>query len=240
MSASVTVNAQSLSSGVANYYKVEGEIADGDLISSSDEGYRRSTIGYDPLMFGVVSLDPAVAFEPEDTEGLTPIITNGNVYVRVTSQNGTIKSGDFLTSSDIEGVAQKATENGYVLGQALEDYTEENPSTIGEVLVAVQITLYSPPTSVGGNIFDSFRQAVTAPYLAPLNALRYLIAALIVLATFVLGIIYFGKVAKSGVEAVGRNPLAGRMIQLNVILNLFLTIVVMLVGLGLAYIILVL
>ena len=63
---------------------------------------------------------------------------------------------------------------------------------------------------------------------------------LIVLITFALGIWYFGRVARSGVEAIGRNPLATRAIQLGVILNLLLTLVILLVGIALAYLILVL
>ncbi|KKU82490.1 MAG: hypothetical protein UY11_C0046G0010, partial [Candidatus Amesbacteria bacterium GW2011_GWC2_47_8] len=41
-------------------------------------------------------------------------------------------------------------------------------------------------------------------------------------------------------EAVGRNPLAGRLIQLSVVLNLLLTALIMGSGLVIAYLILVL
>jgi F0F1-type ATP synthase membrane subunit c/vacuolar-type H+-ATPase subunit K len=52
--------------------------------------------------------------------------------------------------------------------------------------------------------------------------------------------IYFGKASRAGIEAVGRNPLAKRVIQLTVVMNIVLTIVIVLVGLAIAYLILIL
>ena len=54
------------------------------------------------------------------------------------------------------------------------------------------------------------------------------------------GFIYFGKMSKTGVEAIGRNPLAGKQIQFNVILHLAVTVAIVLAGLAMAYFILIL
>ena len=40
------------------------------------------------------------------------------------------------------------------------------------------------------------------------------------LSAVVVEFIYFGKVVESGVEALGRNPLSGRLIQSGVLMNL--------------------
>jgi F0F1-type ATP synthase membrane subunit c/vacuolar-type H+-ATPase subunit K len=53
-----------------------------------------------------------------------------------------------------------------------------------------------------------------------------------------LGFVFFGRVVARGVEAMGRNPLAGSLIAVSVVFNLILTVVIMLVGLGIAYLIL--
>ena len=60
------------------------------------------------------------------------------------------------------------------------------------------------------------------------------------MASFVMGFVYFGRVARSGIEAIGRNPLASRIIQFNVILHILISIVIVLVGLAIAYLILIL
>ena len=57
---------------------------------------------------------------------------------------------------------------------------------------------------------------------------------------FGLGFIYFGRIAKAGVEAIGRNPLASRTITSGLVLHILLTIVIVGAGLGIGYLILVL
>jgi F0F1-type ATP synthase membrane subunit c/vacuolar-type H+-ATPase subunit K len=61
-----------------------------------------------------------------------------------------------------------------------------------------------------------------------------------VIISFTLGMIYFGRASRTGIEAVGRNPLAKRVIQLTIFLNIVLTIVIVMVGLAIAYLILIL
>lgn len=235
-----SVSAQDSSLGVANYYKMKGEVADGDIVSLVEGGYILSKVAYDGLMFGVVSKNPAISFENEESENRTPIISTGNVFVRVSTKSGPIRIGDLITSSDIPGVAEKADKNGYILGSALESYEEQDPEKVGKILVALDIGASRLDANVRENLLTTLNRAISAPSLAPLNALRYVLAVLLVLATFVLGIWYFGRVARTGVEAIGRNPLAARSIQIGVILNLGLTVVVMMVGLALAYLVLVL
>jgi F0F1-type ATP synthase membrane subunit c/vacuolar-type H+-ATPase subunit K len=68
--------------------------------------------------------------------------------------------------------------------------------------------------------------------------LRYLTAALMVILGFVLGFVYFGRIAKAGVEAIGRNPLSSKTIEFGLILHILLTIVIVGAGLGIGYLIL--
>ncbi len=112
-------------------------------------------------------------------------------------------------------------------------------SKIGKISLAIDIKPAIIATSSRNNLIESLRQALLAPTLTPLASLRYLLAILIAVSAFVLGFVYFGRVARQGVESLGRNPLASRTIQLNVIINLILTVVIMAGGLILAYVILI-
>ncbi len=49
------------------------------------------------------------------------VLKDGIAYVKVCTENGSIKKGDLITSSSEQGVGMKATESGIVLGIALED-----------------------------------------------------------------------------------------------------------------------
>ncbi len=224
------VFAQTSSSGVAVSMDLPAEgLIDGSIICGST----LCSIPYDSSVMGVYTENPAILLENTSLIEGKPVISSGKVYVRFT---GSIKKGDYVTTSDKPGIGQKATRNGYVLGSALEDF--DGPS--GKILVALGMRPAVLASSTADNLWEALRQGLSSLYLTPLSALRYVMAMIITLAAFVLGFIYFGRVAKSGVEAVGRNPLAGRTIEFTVILNVILTGLIMGSGLLLAYLILVL
>jgi F0F1-type ATP synthase membrane subunit c/vacuolar-type H+-ATPase subunit K len=235
--------AQIGTSGIATPIEIEAEInVDGVVLCSSTEGFVACESEYDPSIYGVVTTEPSAAFEIEgaEAEGTGLVVTSGVARVRVSSVNGEITSGDFVTSSSQPGVAQKVNKNGYVIGSALEDHSSENPEEIGTILVAINIHPAAGLTGARSDLLTVIRQGIRAPIFDPLDSLRYFLAALIVLVAFILGFVYFGRVGKTGVEAIGRNPLASKMIQVSIIIHVVVTIVIILVGLFLAYLILIL
>lgn len=237
------VFAQEPPSGIAVMVPVADEEAvDGDILCSSDKGYVRCTVPYDPAIYGVLTESPAVSLEATGSGNLKPVSSSGTVLVRVSSRNGEIKVGDFITSSEIPGVGQRADGAGYVLGNALDPSTGSGPDDIGKIYVSLSVRPPGVAATSGPktrNLVETFRQALAAPVLSPLASLRYVLAALVTIIAFTLGFLYFGKVARSGVEAIGRNPLAGRMIQFSVVLNIFLTLGIVGIGVGIAYLILI-
>src|SRR3989344_358112 len=241
LSKAETVKSQGLEnafSGIALTHEILDENPqDGAIVAITQNGFELSKIEYDNGIYGVITNSPAISIENNPKDGLNYVVYTGNGQVLVSASNGEIKKFDFITSSSAPGVGMKATRNGYVLGAALEDYSSETP---GLIAVNIDPHLNTDLTnSVSRNIFDIFRSARQSAYLSPFEALRFLTAALIALSAFVLGFIYFGRVAQRGVEAVGRNPLAGRKIEVSVIINVLLTTVIILIGIIIAYLILI-
>ena len=231
---------ETTSSGIAESYDMEIEnLEDGMVICTFNDKYQLCDSEYNVGMFGVYSSSPAVVLDNTLLANKKPVVSSGKAYVRVSSVNGIIKKGDFVTASRILGVAQRADKSGNVLGVALEDYLADDVSVAGTILVSIGIRPAIVATSARGNLVEDLKQALLAPTLSPLSSLRYLLAMIVAVTSFILGFIYFGRVAKSGVEAVGRNPLASKLIQLNVALNLILTLAIMTGGLLLAYFILI-
>ncbi len=231
------VRAQSVGQGIAVAMSVVGDVVDGDVVCNHTGEIKRCNTAYDGNIYGVYVAEPALALENLSLTDAKTVATSGKAYVRVSDASGQVKKGDYVTSSAKEGMGQKATKSGYVLGTALED--AEGPESKILVMIAAKqafVTLQNK----GGNLLETIKDAILSPTLTPLASLRYILAAIIASAAFILGFWYFGRVAKSGVEAVGRNPLAGRMIQFSVILNLLLTALIMGSGLVIAYLILVL
>lgn len=231
------------SSGIAITVPIKDKnVEDGDLISSRDNGYFKTVKMYDPSIFGVVTQSPAVSFENVAAENTMPVISTGKVYVKVSTINGPIKKGDLVTTSEKPGVGMKSDRYGYVVGTAMEDYTVSDANKIEKILVAFNPHYNTDKfgEAVKSNLIDILKNAPAAMAVSPIAALRYILAALIAILSFVLGFVYFGRVAMNGVEAMGRNPLAGKLIQFSVILNLLMTLGIIAVGLAIAYLILIL
>lgn len=226
-------------SGTAITIQVQDkDVPEGSIVSVTDKGYVMSKDEYDNGIYGVTSKTPAVSLEDVDLQSKSNVVYTGETEVIVSASNGNIKKYDLITSSTKPGVGIKSTKSGFVLGTALENYSGKQN---GKILVNVNPHYNSDVNSraIKTNIFDILANARQSAYLSPLEALRYLIAALVAVLAFVLGFAYFGRVAQKGVEAIGRNPLAGRFIEFSVIMNVLLTALIIVVGLAVAYLILI-
>jgi hypothetical protein len=219
---------------------VDKDVKDGSIISSTPQGYKLSVKAYDPNTYGVYIESSAIFFQNTSDKQAKPVTTSGKIRVLVSSINGNIKKNDFITTSTIPGVGQKATKNGMIIGTALQDYSNSNQKVSGEILVAVNPHLNVSFADIKTNLLETFRSTSDLMFLSQLTTLRYILAVGIVLLSFAIGFVYFGRIARSGLEALGRNPLASKMIQFNLIFNLFLMVIIILVGLGIGYLILIL
>lgn len=233
-----------ISSGVAISIPISGEkVEDGDIISSTPEGYVVSQIPYDTAIYGVMVKNPAVflgdLYEGVIAEGSYPVITSGKVYTRVSTANGNIKEGDFVTSSTNPGVGQRANAVGYVAGIALESYEGKEPG-----LILVSLKPGYNTAVVGGNkginLLSNIKMAAASPFLTPLTSMRYLLAVLVTATAFFLGLRTYGRIAGTGIEALGRNPLAAKTISAGIVFNVIMSLAIIFGGLFLAYLILVL
>lgn len=216
---------QKISEGIGTQVSLaDADAEEGDIISFIDGKYRLSAEALDDHMFGVVAKTSVVALGDIQSEGGSNVIFTGKAFVRVSTINGDINAGDFVSSSIIPGIGAKVDGYGEVLGIALADYREADQEKIGKIPVAINIGVNTPLTRFAAR---------------PIEALRYLMAFLIGSSSIIAGFIYFGKVARSGVEALGRNPLAARFIQFGIFLNLALTLGIMLTGGVIAYVIII-
>lgn len=217
----------------------EGE--EGHIISLNDKGeYTLSSKAFDTKMYGVLVQNPLVSIEDNNIQNKKLLVTSGEVLVRVSGDSGNISKGDYITSSNKKGVGQKATSSGHVLGISLEDYSPANASTEKLILVNVKIANQFISNNPRSNLIQVVRSGLDAPASAPVDSLRYIIAGLVVCASFVIGFTSFGKTSGSSIEAMGRNPLAKTTIRTTVIFNFVLTGLIMFAGVFLAYLILIL
>jgi hypothetical protein len=244
--------------GVAYSYKIIDENFEyGDIVSYDKETgiHNLSKKTSDRNMFGVAVEAPVLLFRSSD-ENKVPVVQSGKVLVNVTTLNGPIKVGDYVTSSSLSGKGQKALgKNIYVLGFALESFGDksnikDNNVLSGKIMVMLNIE-EKKDTSLGGGLNiplfgndenkglgrDSGDSSSGAEGGGRVNAIKYTIAAIIAIASIFIALRNFMTVVNKGVISVGRNPLAKSSVWSIVVFNTMIALVISVVGIFLSLII---
>lgn len=222
--------------GIATTYEIgDDQAVNGDILcfSNPDAGGKLSRCQktYDESMFGVLNTDPSVVLKQTATG--QAVIQEGRALVNATTLSGSIKIGDYVSSSPIAGKAQKAQELlGYILGKALSDLPDnsgENLSYNGKNLRSGQIEVAVNIGPLGvlprGTFLDKIGFAMVRGTQTPAAAglfLRYVTAGLLVILVSFFAFNNFGHNLAKGMESIGRNPLAHNQIQFVIIINTLL------------------
>lgn len=233
------VAANDVSYGVANYVPIEGSnVIDGYIVSSINNGFFVSNKAYDENIVGVITTRPAISFIDSSTGDKYPMVASGKAYVLVSGLAGPVQVGDPITTSVLPGIGMKAMQPGLIIGTSLEEFAPQKPNDVKKIELAINIR-YHGANAGSNSFFDVFKiSLLSAANEQPPAFFKYLTAGSVVLGSVVLGFYFFGKVASKGIEALGRNPMAGRMIQFGITVNVLITIVTIASGLIIAIIIL--
>ena len=232
------IKAQEFSGGqIATNVEVSDTSASaGDILSiTADDNLVRSSTEYDQNLFGVVVKDPSIVLNKETTS-TKPVLSEGEAQVKVSTANGNIEVGDLITSSSESGVGQKAVKEGMVIGKALASFSESSPGTI-PVLLNIH---HQSQLASGGDLGELWDRvfALTAAGLQESDSfqllLRYLFALIIGIMSFSFGFYFAARSIRTGLVALGRNPLAKDTIQAGMFFNLFTVILLSMAGVGLA------
>lgn len=179
----------------------------------------------------------------------------GRYPVLVSTQNGPIKSGDYLSVSALSGVAMKADEEqAIVIGKAASDFDGKNnvesianltnadgkkvDVAIGRVSVNIVIS-HNPFQQKGGNALPGVLQRVSKGIAAkPVSIGRvYIGLAVLLISAFVAGSLLYAGV-RAGLVAIGRNPLAKRSIIRAMLQATLTSLIVFIIGLFAVYLVL--
>ena len=119
---------------------------DGDqipVLTKTTQPYQRTAIGVasDKAKAGDFN---SIGYNIKENDNPHPVALKGRVPVKVTTINGTINPGDYITTSSIPGAGMKATQAGWVVGKALTGYSNTNTTEISTVMVYVESNWYDP------------------------------------------------------------------------------------------------
>ncbi|MDE2019289.1 MAG: hypothetical protein KGJ13_02995, partial [Patescibacteria group bacterium] len=133
--------------------------------ASSTVALQKSSTSYDPNLMGVVTVTAGlIAGGGGPGHSDTVMTLAGRVPVKVSDMNGAIKVGDYLTASDIPGVAMRATQPGRVIGIALEAYSSTSTDIATSALRAVGLDAIGITSSTPSSTVNGIQSSTVASY----------------------------------------------------------------------------
>jgi len=244
---------------VVQSYEATQTLQTGEIVSlkvGSSTQVVPTTKSAEKVMFGVVTTPSASDISLSGTNSQQVFVANsGNYEVLISSENGGINIGDYVTVSSFDGIGMKATGvDSYIIGKALSSF---NPSTqsigsttlvnnagakstvqLGRVMVAVGVS-HNPLQTPNHSVLPSF--LVTAgDSIAnrPVSTATLTIAfvVLVVSCSITASLLYSG--VRTAFTAIGRNPLSRQSIYKGLIQVILTSVIVFIIGLFGVYLLL--
>lgn len=199
-------------------------------------------------MFGVVVAlnDAAVSISTSNNEQSAYVVTSGKYKTLVSTQNGGIKQGDYVSISAANGIGMKAdTKQDAVLGRAVDsfdgktgvlsstklkqsDKSELNVS-IGMIVVDISVGPNNAKTVGNDGVPSPIQSLAVAVVGKPISAAQlYISAAILIIGLGVVVSLLYGGI-QTAMTSIGRNPLARKSIMRSLI-QVIITGVIIFIG----------
>lgn len=188
-------------------------------------------------IYGVV-IDPSqapVTVKAQDQQVF--VATGGNYLVLVSTQNGVIKSGDYISMSAIDGIGAKAQDQPLVIGRALEGFdgksrvitTSSDGHAIGRIAVSI-IPGKNPLVKDSVAIPAPLRRFGEAIAGKNISAVRIYAALAVFVITSLVAISVLAVGIRSSIISIGRNPLSKKYIMRGLLQVILVAVLVFIVG----------
>lgn len=211
---------------IARSFNAKGNVEPGRVValSISDNTTVELAPADNPNRIYGVAIEQKAAPATVEQPGRTVFVATGGVYlVLVSTENGVIKTGDYLSMSASDGVAAKVTDQQtFIIGRSSEDFdgtvgaigTGNRGAAVGKINVEI-IPGRNPQLRESTAVPLPLRLFVESIAGKPLSAARIYSALLIFLITAAVafGLLWVG--VRSGMIAIGRNPLSKHLIMQN-------------------------
>lgn len=199
---------------------------------------------------GIVTTIDSNLLTLTNSDAKVHVTTSGEAVMYVSDLNGAIKKGDFIASSPLSGIGMKSGDNDtFVVGVALEDFnsgsaTPESVSTtqgssrtvlVSKLKVNVEPHDRGQKSQKQSPFLILFGQSVTGRQVTQTQVLVALVVFFLLLV--VEGSVIYGAV-HSTIISIGRNPLARGALYRQLLQVSWLSLVILLFGLGAIYAIL--
>ena len=240
-------------------YSSDETLLRGSIVSISDDDSNKVeavSVEESSKTLGIVIRDNDSAVTLTDDRTGVFVVTSGRYEVLVTSLNGPITTGDFLSVSSLDGVAMLSDDQQqFVIGTALEDVdfsdaanilsqttvqdADGNDITVGISRVLAEVTIGPNPNRAEGQTAPDFLVTFTETIAGkPVSAIRiYAGLVIILIATVISGSLLYSAV-KSSITSIGRNPLSRKSVLAGLAQVVIISFIIFISGLVAVYLIL--
>ena len=248
------ISAQSVTQG----YSSDKVLQRGTVVSLDTEDTSKvvaaTRVNQDRL-HGIVVASNDSSFTLSNETEKTFVATIGRFEGLVSTEAGTIQPGDFLTISNVSGIAMKAGEfDPYTVGKAIVgfDGTDNSVSTtelkdstgntqkvsIGRVMIDISVGSNPLLRPVESSLPQFLEKASEAIANKPVSPARVYLGIFILLssASIAGSLLYSG--ARSSMISIGRNPLSKKSITKSLMQIVLTSIIIFLIGLFGVYLLL--
>jgi hypothetical protein len=261
MAVFLPVSATSIGGGSVQGYASDTPLDNGTIVQLTGKGANRVKISTQKElqnMFGVV-VDRSqlpVTLSSEALENETFVAASGTYNVLVSTQGGSISSGDYVTLSSVNGVAMKAgTEEKTVFGRAngsfdgkgvtlgtttLKDTSGNTNKTVTLGSIPVTIDIKKNPNDKSTKvevpeILERVGQAIAEKEVSPIRIYLSLGITLISILAAI-AILYSG--VRNGLISIGRNPMSKKSIFRALLEVILTSVLILIIGLFAVYLLL--
>lgn len=183
------------------------------------------------------------------------VATYGKHHVLVSTQNGSIRKGDHIAISSLDGIGMKAgKQQKMTIGKALQDFDGQKSSegsaelktsggtrTVSLERISVEIGIGHNPLYEKNrvtNVPEFLMRAAQAVSNREVSAFRIYASLLVLIVCIVIGGIILFVGVRSGMTAVGRNPLAKKSIVRSLIQVTLISLIIFVIGIIAVYLLL--
>lgn len=214
------------SANISKSYKADGSIANGSLVSldgDKSDYVQPANSNNAARLLGVAVASQDSLLAVDATAGNVQVATSGTASVLVSDLNGDIKVGDQITVSPFDGVGQKQTGSGRVIGLAQTGFSAQTDGAttqtvtdtagkkrtihLGFTRVNIGAGISNSSVAAGNEQLNALQKLVKSITGHTVSTWRAAIALIIVLvaATALISLTY--AAIYGSIISVGRNPL---------------------------------
>lgn len=253
-----TISPSVLAASLSKDFKAHESLATGTIVSLDEEAsvvVKASRVNVHN-MYGVVVAEGDISFKGEAADQV-PVANQGVVQTLVSTAAGEIKAGDAITVMSVEGIGEKASQNGRMVGVAQADFDEQSTNTktfsitqngskkdikVGLLSVKLGVTDYTTAASNLGsaseqdrNLLERLADSFAGKQVKPI---ALFVSGLVLLSGVFIATFLITSSSFASVISIGRNPFARKHIMSSLVGLIVMSVGIFCGSLVLAYLML--